>query len=1107
MTSSLRDWLASLELEHLTQVFEESQVDLRDLPLLSEDDLKELGLALGPRRRLLNAIVDLPPSDSTPGADKLSPAEPPPAAAERRQLTVMFCDLVGSTPLSQRVDPEDLRGLMRRYQDAVAGVIAAHGGHVANYVGDGVIAYFGWPQADEDQAAQAVRAGMGAAAAVQEIEEPDGTPLASRVGIATGRVVVGDLVGETTRQADAISGETPNLAARLQEIAKPGTVVIEQTTRQLIGETFQVADLGRHDLKGVAEAIQAWRVSGERELESRFDAAHSRALIGLVGRKHELGLLLDRWRMATEGEGQIVVLSGEPGIGKSRLCQALHDALGDGGHVRVRYQCSPYHANSALFPTIQQLQHAAGFARDDPDSVKLDKLEAVLAGGRDDPAAEAPLIAKLLSLDGTERYGALDLTPQQIKQRTLEVLISQLLHLAARQPVLFLFEDAHWTDPTSLELLEQAAPRIRQSRVLMLVTHRPDWSSPFGRHANVTSLLLNRLGRRDAMEIVRTLVGSYLPEDRIEPIVARTDGVPLFLEELTKSMVETGLDVASDEIPATLQASLLARLDRLGTAAKEIAQVGAVIGREFRHDLVCAVADKSEIDMAAALGRLVESELAFRTGMPPDATYTFKHALVQDVAYDSLLRETRQAYHCRTAEALIEILPETPSHNPDILARHFVAGADLDQAVGYLVAACEKASGQAASREAIEYGEQVRPLLTQIGDQQHRATLDLKVLLALAPSYMTLEGPASARAGEICNEAGLLAEQVGTAEQQFAATWGIWHHRQTTGEFDAATEAAAQLMRQAEQSSDPGLELQAHHSAWTTSFGIEDLSTVIQHAEEGRALYDEKQHGNHAYIYGGHDPGVCCRMFGSLSHWMMGYPDRAIALSAESLALGERLDHQFSNLIALSFANTLDVLLRRAEAVAERSDKLLAMAREHGIAYVIPYTSINRGWARAIGDHDEGAVDEINEGLEALRESHQKLSFALSLMAEVCWTFGLVEVGLAAIEEAKADIAAKNEHVWEPEIHRHEGLLHLVGATPDTDAAEAAFGRAIDIARNNSARSFELRATTEAARLYRNQGRAAEAHDLLAPIYGGFSEGFDTHDLKAAKALLDELSQ
>jgi class 3 adenylate cyclase len=635
MAIDVASWLQQLGLEQYEPAFRDNEVDGDVLPDLTAEDLIAIGVtAVGHRRKLLSAIaaigaapppavVTATPAPAPVSAPVLAPVQPD---AERRQLTVMFCDLVGSTELSGRHDPEDLREILSRYHDAMTAVIVRYGGYVANYLGDGVLAYFGWPRAEEDEAAQAVRAGLAAVAAAQQLA------LQVHVGIASGTVVVGDIEGAGRRQAGAIAGETPNLAARLEALAGPDQVVIGGLTHQLIGSAFILDDLGQQELKGLAEPVRVWQVLAERSVESRFDARAGR-LTPFVGREHEVALLIDRFERAAAGEGQAVLLSGEAGIGKSRLVQRLHERLSSLPHppTRIRMQCSPFHTATLLHPVFRQLEYAAGFSPEDTPAVKLYKFEALLRQGAEDVAEGMALLAPLLSLPASDRYGAVELTAERRKERVLRFLGDQLFGLGLRNPILLVLEDAHWIDPATREFVDHLLPRIADAPILMVITYRPEFQSEWTRHPQVTALTLSRLSRRQGIEVVRAVGGAALSEDTVARISQRAGGVPLFIEELTKSVLDSGSAFGDSEIPETLQASLLARLDRLGPDAKELAQVAAVIGREFGAALLGAVTEKPAEALAVELGRLVTSEIALSAGSAPDG-YVFRHALIQDAA-------------------------------------------------------------------------------------------------------------------------------------------------------------------------------------------------------------------------------------------------------------------------------------------------------------------------------------------------------------------------------------------------------------------------------------------------------------------------------------------
>jgi class 3 adenylate cyclase len=689
----IASWLHSLELQQYEKAFRDNAIDMAVLPELTTEDLKDLGVSLvGHRRRLLAAIAALRNEGNPEPAAK--PREvTDTATAERRQLTVMFCDLVGSTALSARLDPEDLREVIAAYHCTVAEIIARSDGFVSRYMGDGVLVYFGYPQAHEDDAERAVRAGLGAIDAVRCLDVGS-VKLQARVGIATGLVVVGDLIGHGAAQEQSVVGETPNLAARLQALAEPETVVIAAGTRRLVGDFFEYRDLGAVEVKGIADPVPVWQVLRPSVVESRFEALRGAALTRLVDREEEIDLLLQRWACAKTGDGQVVLISGEPGLGKSRITAALEERLHDDPHLRLRCFCSPYHQDSALFPLVDQLGRVAGFARDDMPAVKLEKLKASLA--RAMPSDEdVALLADLLSLPVPESHPLPNLSPQRRKERTLEALIGQLEGLARQQPVVMLFEDAHWIDPTSRELLDLTVERVRTLPVLLIVTFRPDFQPPWVGQPQVTMLALNRLDRRcQTALIAQVAAGKVLPYEVIDQIADRTDGVPLFVEELTKSVLESGLlreeadryvldrTLPPPAIPTTLQDSLMARLDRLASV-RLVAQIGAAIGREFSYALLRMVSRLSQAELQVALARLVASELVFQRGTPPDAVYSFKHVLVQDAAHASLLRSTRQQLHAQIADALETHFPELMDSQPELFAQHYAEAGLVEKSIAY----------------------------------------------------------------------------------------------------------------------------------------------------------------------------------------------------------------------------------------------------------------------------------------------------------------------------------------------------------------------------------------------------------------------------------------
>ena len=650
----IADWLEKLGLGQYAKLFADSDIDVSVLRHLTDQDLKDLGISLGHRRKIFAAInegfASVQPLAEADRAEEHVIRE----TSERRYVTVLFSDLVGSTALSTRLDPEDLRDVIAIYQRCVEETVRRFDGFIAKFLGDGVLIYFGYPEAHEDDPEQAVRAGLELVAAVKGLQTPE--PVEARVGIATGLVVVGELIGSGASQEHSIVGKTPNLAARLQGVAAPNMVVIADSTRKLLGNLFEFEDLGGKDLKGIAGAERAWAVLRANPVDSRFEAFHTAGITELVGRQEELELLLRRWTKAVTGEGQVILLSGEPGIGKSRLTAALLERLSTEPHTRLRYFCSPQHTDSALYPIITQMERAAGFAHDDPAQAKLEKLDALLSQSYTPPQDRA-LFAELLSLRSDGLYPKLDLTPQQRRERTFEALTTQIVSLAEQRPVLMIFEDIHWIDPTSLEALGRGIDRIKSVGVLLIITHRPEFEPPWLGRPYVTALSLNRLGKREIAAIIDHVAGNHaLHETMRRDIIERTDGIPLFVEEMTRAVLEANTEgearrtaaaipPAVVAVPASLHASLMARLDRLGSA-KEVAQLGAAIGREFSYSLLAAVAGKPDTELQSALDRLAEASLLFKQGVPPHATYLFKHALVQDAAYGTLLREVPACASC-----------------------------------------------------------------------------------------------------------------------------------------------------------------------------------------------------------------------------------------------------------------------------------------------------------------------------------------------------------------------------------------------------------------------------------------------------------------------------
>jgi predicted ATPase len=982
-------------------------------------------------------------------------------------------------------------------------------------MGDGVLVYFGYPHAHEDDAERAVRSGLELVAAIDSLNTR--VALQTRVGIATGLVVVGDLIGSGEAQERGIVGETPNLAARLQGIAEPNTVIIAESTRKLLGTLFELEDLGPKDVKGIAGTVRAWAALRPASIESRFEALHASGLTELVGREEELEILLRRWSKAKSGEGQVVLLSGEAGIGKSRLTAALLEPVATEPHTRLRYFCSPQHTDSALYPIIGQMERAAGFAHDDKPQARLDKLDALLAQ-TSTSVQDVALFAEMLSLPNDGRYPALALSPVQRRQRTLDLLVARIEALARQNPVLMIFEDAHWSDPTSLELFGRMVDRVRTLRVLVLVTFRPDFEPPWIGRPHVTALTINRLTGRETGAMIDRVVGNkLLPTSIREDIVERTDGIPLFVEEMTKAVLETGSESAADQtaaavpfpalaVPASLHASLLARLDRLGPA-KEVAQIGAAIGREFSHTLLAAVVRMPEAELQNALDRLVQAGLLFRQGVPPHANYLFKHALVQDAAYGTLLRSRRQHLHGEITSALEDAFPEIVEMQPEILARH-CAEAGLDEkAQKYSRTAGEQAVRRASNREAIGHFRQALALNEKLPPDIGRSRTELAVLSQLGPALMSVHGWSAPEVGVVFERAEDLARQLESSVDLAPPLAGLWLFHTARGQFSRANEITNELFNVAHTLGDPDILLQAHHCAWPIRWFSGEIRDAKVHADAGLDLYDEVRHARHRFLYLGHDPAVCALSHKAILQWLLGCPTQGLRSEREAIELARRLQHAPSLAHALWFVCQAQVVRNDAAAAMNTATELLTLSEEHGLPQTRATALVYLGWAIGQTKNVAQGVQYLEKGLAAFNQLglRSNLCLAICLLAETHFTGGRYESSIDQVNRAITTSSELGDRWCLSLIYMTHARL-LQQASPNADAAEASLRKALEVAGLQCAKGWELRAATSLARLLRDQGKRDEARDLLAPVYGWFTEGFDTRDLKEAKALLDALA-
>ncbi len=1131
MAGDIAEWLEGLGLSKYLELFAEQEIGLDVLSDLSDADLKELGIPLGDRRRLLKAAASAGDLVDAPEKEPLKPPAAAPAEAERRQLTVMFCDLAGSTALSERLDPEELRDVLQAYQQTCAEVVARYEGHIAKYIGDGLLVYFGYPHAHEDDAARAVRAGLELIAEIPRLSRRlavgpgDGTGdgpgdgLEVHIGIHTGLVVAGEMGAGETREALAIVGDTPNLAARLEAFADPGCVLISANTQALVEGLFVIEDLGVQSFKGFAEPVEVFCVQAESGARSRFDAVASRGLSPLVGREQEAALLLDRWDQAKGGEGQVALLSGEAGIGKSRITRAIHQHAEQSDHVRIRYQCSPYHTNSALHPVIDHIERAAGFARDDPPEAKLDKLEALLRRSTEDLEAAMPLFAALLSVPAGDRFPSVDLGPEQLKDRTFAELLEQMDALAAQSPLLIVFEDVHWIDPTSHELLDLMIDRVQSLRVLIVITYRPVFAAPWGGYPHVTSLALNRIGRQASETMVKALTGDKaLPDEMLEQILAKTDGVPLFVEELTKTVLEMGVleerggrlalcgPLPLLAIPATLHDSLVARLDRL-SPIKEIAQTAAVVGREFPHELLAAVCGASDAELVDALDQLLEAELIFRRGLPPKASYMFKHALVRDAAYESLLKSRRQELHETVARVLEEQFPDTRETQPDLLAHHFTEAGQAGKALPYWLEAGRQNSARCAHAEAISHLERGLGLLTTLAEGPARDRLEIDYRLVLGvPVGMSL-GIASRELEENYLRAKELCERLGETQKLFPAMWNLWVNAMMRGEMRRSVGLADQVLALGERHNDTGHLIEAHHAQWTSRLLIGEPAVALDHCRQSDALYRAEEHHELTHTYGGHDPGACAGNVGSIALWLLGYPRESEERLGSNVALARSLNHSTTLADTIAMSMFVATFTGDLAACGDTASELIELSASEKLQDYASLAKAAQGWILAETGETEAGLALVRQVVPILLDQGDPWKPSLmGLCASVLGRHGTGEEGLELLDISLAQCQANQVHWWDAELHRITGVLLLAQGTRSADDGEASLLKALEIARQQEARSLELRTVASLAGLWRDRGKVSEARDLLQPIVGWFPADQSFAELAAAKRMLTELA-
>ena len=1100
--SDIRSWLIRHGLEKHLAVFVDNEIDVDLLPHLTQEDIEALGLPIGARRRLHLALAEPVEGEAPASARPSGPLPTPSGEPERRQLTVMFADLVGSTQLSRALDPEDLREVTRSYQDLAKTAIEGYGGFVARYMGDGVLAYFGYPQAHEGDAERAVRAGLAIADEVhqQGCESSGAGPLSVRIGIATGPVVVGDLIGSGASEESPVVGETPNVASRLQSLATPGAVVIAETTRSLVGESFLYRELGPQNLKGVDAPLQCFEVLGAGASDIRFDTTRAGELSPLVGRDEELEILRRRWRAVCKRDGQVVLLSGEAGIGKSRLVQAAREFAGQ----ELRLQCTLHGANTALHPIVDHLSRALDRSRSE-GTAALDELEKLVPAEVESRPRAVSLLASLLSISYEGRYGRLDLDARQQLELTLEALLARMLALGDSEPSLIVFEDVHWIDPTSLELLGRLVEAAAGHALLVILSFRPGFDPPWTGEANVTSMRLSKLRAVDCAALVRAVSDrADLSEEVIEEIAERTDGVPLFLEELTKSVMEEALpDAASVRIPATLHDSLMSRLDRLGDA-KLVAQTGAVIGREFDHALLLDAFSGDEAALVSGLEKLLDSGLVFRRGTALRLRYVFKHALVQDAAYENLLKSRRREIHARVVAALKAREGSDREYQPEAVALHY-SEADLPrQATEYRLRAGNLALQRSATAEAAVQFELGLAQLAKLEPSRKRDEKELDFLVSLVTSLRTSAGWFTQRAIEVNDRARSLCESLDDAptlfrvlQQDRVLNWIRGRHSATIAVHRAMKPIAERLENQ------DLVRLDSTFVAWPmlARGEIVEMQALLN---EATLEYSEEVCREYRHQYG-IDGRIRLRTIRSYATWYSGAIESAARDSEACLGFTRSLGHPQSLTWALSLGGAQPAAMRRDVATARAcADEILSLPHSLRSRTDVGWARIFSGWAIGMsGDLNRG-IESMRAGLEALNGHHATVfrTLQLGLLAELYLLADETEASRGVLEEAWSAVAGTGERMWEAELHRLDGELSRLEGGAGAAAAASAFVRALDVARSQQARPLQLRAATSLARLHREQGERSEARELLEPLLNSFTEGMNTPDFLDAETLL-----
>jgi len=1106
--TNLQHWLEEIGLPQYADLFAKNDIDWEILPDLTEYDLEKVGVSLGHRKKLIKAIQARCDSLQVPNRSvdpRLTPTGT--QSAERRHLTVLFCDLVGSTSLSARLDPEDFRKILFDFQRCCGDAIRRYDGHIARLMGDGVLAYFGFPSAHEDDAERAVKAALEMVESVPALVVPIAGKLEVRVGIASGLVVVGDLIGEGPSREFALVGDPPNLASRLQALAEPSQILVAPGTRLLLGGLFEFADLGDHDLKGFQRPVRVWRVVALGSVSSRFEARTSLHLTPLIDRQSEVRLLQKQYSKAKRGKGQIALISGEPGMGKSRLILALRDRLAGERYAFLQFQCSSYHTSSALHPVIHYLEHAAGITRDTSPAIRLSKLEALVRQTTEEQAKSiVPPLAALLSIPAEDYFPQGGLTPEQLRNQTFSALLALLQASAEQQPVILVFEDVHWADPTSLELLEQIRDHVRDWRILVILLHRPNLTLPWTEQPHVISLTVNRLDRLQVSSMVQSLSKDKdLPRTAIDQILSKTDGVPLFVEEITKAVLESAVGGSNEGrsgaqstllVPDTLHDSLMARLDHLAPV-KTVAQIAAVIGRDFSFELLKTIAPLSENDVQTAIDRLLASGLVFRSGHLSGQSFSFKHALLRDEAYASILHDQRRRLHGRIAEVLCTDFPEVADAAPEIVAQHYAEAGRAKLAIDYWIKAARQASVRSAFVEASTLLQMALKRLIYLPPDIERDNLELQLQLSLGNAFAAAKGFGASETVEAYKRALDLCSSAKSSDQRFAALNGIIAFHITRGDFEQSLTLAEDLLTLAQQQGDPMPKLMGHRALGQALFLIGELAPARSHLSTSLKFCDATRHGSLAPVSSQTYLALACTLLGDI--------DRGLAIGQDAVRLAEQLRHPHYLCNALNFLAGAHVLCGDPGAAYSVAERSVGLASEYAFPLWLAGGRMLRGWARCnLGNVEEG-LPELRKSVKALEATGALIwvQFARYLLAQAFAKAEQLGDAMKLVDQTLLTVAGTSGRWYEAELHRLKGDL-LVSAGGSPPAAEVCYERAIGVAARQGARLWQLRASNALAALWCTQSKIAEVHAMLAPLSASFDGTIMMPDLQRTKTLLAE---